>query len=370
VCGLFCVANGALVGITIGIKELLSGNYKRAAIWLLAFGSYLIWIFSLSSSQGMPEAQAPVAFITLANYFLCLIGSAFGFFNQQIALTFGIVFTLLFIYFFLKQQHSKNPILFYLLVFIFLSAFTNTLGRAALGIDVAYTSSRYSIYSVVIAVVNVILLQDEYRSQQIKKVFCYSIFLLSLSYALLSIRVYQPWYALTSQRVTDSISRWKTVKDGLLFYIPAQATKWLHEADKHNLISHPHDAIKTAQQLEVTQKSQQTAAYSSFENVHVSQSHIAIDGWLIIPKINMSETIIRLRLVNSQSSYTYTTELRERPDVARHHYNCCQMTATKDSGFHLIIDRSALIPGTYSLYAIVEYQNQLLRVDLKKEILL
>jgi hypothetical protein len=108
--------------------------------------------------------------------------------------------------------------------------------------------------------------------------------------------------------------------------------------------------------------------HSSVENALVTQSYIAIDGWIIIPRINISETVTNLRLEDSLNSYTYPTELRERPDVARHHYNCCRMTGTKDSGFHIIIDSSAIGPGNYSLYAIVEYKDQLLRVDLKKEI--
>ncbi|MEZ4755008.1 MAG: hypothetical protein R3A13_12020, partial [Bdellovibrionota bacterium] len=167
--------NGVFCFAALAIAAFLKRSYKNSIFWLvLLVGGLLIHFRTVEFSATTKQLN----FLDSIRYIFSFIGSPFAYsFDASIAI--GLFLTLLAAVLFLQSRSTHKPELIGLLVFVLLTAAANAFARGSLGVNYAYTQSRYIYPALFFSIALIILIVD---NPQINWRTGFSKFLLSLCF--------------------------------------------------------------------------------------------------------------------------------------------------------------------------------------------
>jgi hypothetical protein len=190
----FSAGNGFFVFPVGFIMLLLQRRMRDLLVWTIFSLCFIIFYAFLYTSQGN-DAFGPGIFdlildpFSLVCYFMAAVGSAGGLGIKIFSIISGIILTLWFLYLTQQRYFNRNPVIYFFMVFLLLTALAIALKRSSYGIDLILLTSRYRLISILLLVsASISFLEiycdDRERIHFFKYTLKYSIALFFLSYLL------------------------------------------------------------------------------------------------------------------------------------------------------------------------------------------
>jgi hypothetical protein len=246
VIAIYTSANGLLIFLVLVIFQLTEffEKFKKCVtsqqknlilrrqsllLCILLVLSFFMFYFYFKSYQkvGHPSIiEALLQPLILTKYAGTLIGSYMG---MIFAFWVGLLEVFVFLFLTYKRYDQKNPVVYYFMLFIFLSIFATALGRSGFGVEQAL-ASRYKTLSVVLLALIYLAFLEIYPKQFSKKlVICCLIFLamvFNLGSTTMSI------HNIVSRKNTliEGITTWKNTRQGLAYPDQKRASFLLNQS--------------------------------------------------------------------------------------------------------------------------------------------
>jgi len=237
VMAIFTAGNGILVLLVGSGLLVIQKRVKELGAWIVfCFILFLLYgffyLFQRNDSiisLGFQWIQHPLLFIS---YFLAATGSAPGFGFNILSISAGFFIFLYFIFLTYKKYYEHNPVIYFFMIFLMLSAFAIATIRTSFGIDIILLTSRYRMVSVLIMVTICISMLELFyldlsKNHQVKYILAYSIIIFILSYAL-----YLPF-------INGRYNEVKSGVNGFLHNSPGRAYEVIQAASKSGIYNLP-----------------------------------------------------------------------------------------------------------------------------------
>lgn len=294
-----------------------------------------------------------------------MLGSSLWFYKQPYALVTGGILSLISALFFIKSganicrknqntgkghSHSENTLekdyLVLFLVFLVASCFATAHFRIHLDPKSSYTTSRYTLLSV-LSIITILRLSADYfsiksafKNIKLVTVFLYAVFLVApaMLFNLHSYKIFKDQYYLRRDIIQDSMTRWHIFKQGLL-YSPELRAKQILEQSIQLGIFHPEtpNSIISEPYTHTISKSddKKIQAIWSIEHSLCNEEFLLIDGWVVEKKSNAEFQDIIL----TYGEQSFHGKSRFRPDVNLLLAKSPLKVTSRESGFFFLVPR-------------------------------
>jgi hypothetical protein len=308
-------------------------------------------------------------------YFLRLVGSAPGYYHAAISLFFGILVVSASIFMVLKYRNHRiyNSPLFLFFIFLVGSLFLCAITRVSEGAFSAYTTSRYTLPSILSILVLILLLVEQTAEKKVLKLSLkFSLTAFAGLFWIYSISSYTGFMRQRYELLADSKARWEFFHSGLA------GTSWeslnqIHtQAETEKIIpaSDSARALQKASEIPISKSSGE--AIVQIEYLLLSQNAFHISGYFIPTDLKMRGHKVSLLLkAEDGSRYSFDVEQRDRPDVVLHLGQVqpnIESVDERTAGFSVFADISKIPSARYSAYLIIVNSSNATRFDLQRTV--
>ena len=342
--------NGVLIWPAVAVLCFVQQRYLHGLLWG-GVGGLLLMLFHSKSAQLTSAAfDGRDSMQMLLDYGVSFLGSAFGFLNHTYALIAGGILLGVVGYVTVCGGPKRSPVLYSFVIFLLLTAATNALARYPFGVHIAYTTSRYTFISLLIAIALYLLVLSIIQTEKARIRFARASFVGALAFCSTSYLLYADYYAGRAQLLLDSQLRWQLFQDGLAHPSTPHAKAILSSSLENKLLSLP--------QVEVDEFSIEPKQYPltnlpqiahKIEHYLVSAKHMSIDGWGFVQDKRNDDAMFSIVLTSEDAQFDIEMKPRVRPDVVAHfgRYDL------KRAGFFTVVALSKIPKGTYDLSLVV-----------------
>ncbi len=215
---IFTFGNGLLLIPLIVFESVRSDRWKKSLFFILPL--LLAFIFYFNDYHPVRPEKIEFNFGNFLLYVPLFLGSAFQFFYSGILpFLIGLSVLTLFAFATWKSYYRKNPILYYFLSFLILTAFLNAAFRSSISAETALRL-RYGIFSSFAVLCSVLVFLDLFPEWMNKKVL-ERIAIAAVLYNLLTTHFFYPESVLTIVHNKEMLREWKSngkIKSGSPYY--------------------------------------------------------------------------------------------------------------------------------------------------------
>lgn len=367
--------NGILVPFICFISPKKCSRLLRLS-HLILFMVFALLHLKNPNTSGISRGSSDILNILL--YFLSLVGSAPGYYSSSRSLFFGSLAVITALYIFLRYRNYQiyNHPLFLFSVFLAGSLFLCAITRVSEGAFSAYTTSRYTLPSILL-ILALVLLALELAAD--KKLYKFSAITFGLLFWFYSMNNNSGFMRQRYELLADSEARWGLFSSGLA------GTSWetlnsIHEqAESAHIISVTASSKTLEQRIEVPISKSKAEAIVQIEYLLTSSNALHLSGYFVPIDNGMRGHRAYLLLKGLDGArYVFAVQQRDRPDVVLH-LSQVQPDLTgineRNSGFSVFANISDIPADTYSAYLIVTTESgspasnsDSIRFDLKRTI--
>ncbi len=202
------------------VKSPMTAKHSRLLVILmvLLFITCLAYFKNYHGVEQHPSVLgALLQPVQLIQYVLLLLGSCMGF-TKSLAFLTGFVEIIIFIYITYSGYYQKNPIIYYFLLFIFLTVLVIALGRTGFGIEQAFAPRYKVLSSLSLVLIYWALMERCPEIASIKSVMLFLVFF-AMAFNIVSTLIYVANLA-KCQELLKGITVWEKTGAGL--YYPNQ----------------------------------------------------------------------------------------------------------------------------------------------------
>jgi len=353
-CILACVAtytqgNGFLV-LPVGLIVLLmGGDRKKSLIWLSI--SALILISYFSGYMKLPEQPNVLdAFMNLKSAVLfgfCFIGSAAGFSFYYPSLIFGVFIVLYFLYLTGIKYFKNNPIIYFLFLFLLLSAGINTLFRSWQGVEYILSQPRYKFIAVLFLIVMYLSLCEIMQKKRKEKYVAFIGLLVASGFFLVSSYGYTPAVFKISETLRRGLLTWYVNGSGLYYPDPVKANMILNKASNNKLFQISENLLQefSGEPHIFNEKNFNKKLRFSIRKFAENADYLYIDGWAHIINTGTHNQKILIIFKSPDHIFAVPTNSVRRLEVAAN----SKSAKLSKSGFGVLIKKNLLQPGRYQI---------------------
>ena len=337
-----CNAAGLAVAPAIATTQILQRRWRTACFWL---ATSVALTLALSSQAKIVVPEKLMAFG------VSLLGASLSFENASASFAGGLLLGFLAVGILFSPQLRTNVQLRGMLIFSLISIAVIAWGRHSAALEVAYLTSRYRLFSVlVLAIVALSLVQillNKLPSR--RRTILVSSLILACCFALLSFKTFSYEVSFRSPLLRDSAIRWQLSAGGLMHPNAAYAKAILQRSVELKLYQPPEMELapylaKAANPSKHAKGGKMLAAAEHFFN---ENGYLFLSGWAFIPGKDSKFRSRWLRIWSPQQSYSYLLDHRPRPDVTRHFMWKSHGRNLNRSGFAVLVDCSEVQAGDY-----------------------
>lgn len=246
VIAIYTSANGLLIFLVLFIFQLTEffEEFKKSVasqqkililrrqsllLFILLVLSFFMFYFYFKSYQKVGHSSIIAALlrpILLTQYAGTLAGSYMGII---FAFWVGLLEFFTFLFLTYKRYDQKNPVVYYFMLFIFLSIFATALGRSGFGTEQAL-ASRYKTLSVVLLSFTYLAFVEIYSKQFSKKLVIYCLISLAIFFNIGSTKMSVHNIFSRKNNLIEGIITWKNTGQGLAYPDQERASFLLNQS--------------------------------------------------------------------------------------------------------------------------------------------
>lgn len=235
---------------------------------------------------------------------------------------------------------QRAPALSAFAVFILLTAAANAIGRASMGLSLAFTTSRYAYVSLLAAAVSgaglwVLVLRTRARAMPALLIAAVG------GYLIWAHSYFDSQFVLRRELLLDSAFTWQKFGDGLAHPSPAHAGLILAESINKGVFFPGEEFSRTpapAREVALPKAREEKSAVVSLEQVIADDALLWVRGWAFYREASDVCLPQALVIFGERSRTAFALQRRERPDVGLHHKD----RRLDGSGFAVLIGRSSV----------------------------
>lgn len=334
--------NGLFASLLVALIFVVKRQFANAMLPGILFISMALFF---QSHTDIGHGQTTYAMIDYARYFFGFLGAPLGisFLNAQI---WGLATCVLLAY--LCRDYKRNLTLIALALFVVLTAAANALARIHLGLDYAYSQSRYTFPALFlyIALLFLLLQRGNTRQQLALGLAIMSCVALGAGYAFIR---YTPEGELRRNILAESAFIASKTGDGFEYPDQSRAralfTAGLNKEILTPLNITPPLPIQAPKLSEMVNAAGFAQVRGSIERVIANQSLIIISGYAFRKSDQANLGNPQIELINQFNRYTLEGAPRPRPDAAHHH----RIPLGHVTGFLALADTTGMEEGTYAV---------------------
>lgn len=349
-------ANGLFIFVTCGVLSfVLRLGWRRIAVWfLLTVLSASTYFYGFRSPPGhCTPKDALAAPLVAAEYGLNFLGGAITLSTPGWSIGVGIVLLAIILLLVRDGVYKHTPVLAFFVLFLLITAASNTGGRSCFGGDYPLLHARYRIYS--ITLVSTLYCILFYRIPALRGPVGYACTTLAaLLFSYLSYKEYTPHLReFSAQLQRGALSGLiEETGNGLKYPAPAEARAMLLELESRN--RYRRDSVDLlsfrSQMVELPLVEEKRKLTAGLDSSLRTKDLVIIHGWAI-PKDEVSHVQdVYLILSSPQKRSVVTTKSIMRLDAN----TAYKVDEAAVLGFVANIPRKILAPGPYQVSVYIE----------------
>lgn len=351
------LGNGVLIPGVIGLVCLANRRYRETVLWLSLFVVFIVYFPAPGTAAVLSGALREYHLLPVCDYTLSLIGSALAFSNHGAALAAGIALILSFSLLTGAKLYQKDAALYGSLLFLLLSAAANALTRINFGLELSYTSSRYTLISALLIAAVYLSVAKTLNNRRFAVAFTAVAAVLSMIFSAASFAHSFSGYNFRYQQLSDSLLRWQVGHSGLRYSDQKQGTHILAASLENGVFAYTPINLtdyRSAMLPVPFPQNFQSHVIGIIEHRLDTDSWLLVDGWLYPESGASAAALIYLTISGKGTTWLFSTAPRIRPDVSALFLKVKKQRKNLDhSGFLALIDKTGIPPGEYKVGVLV-----------------
>jgi len=332
--------NGVLVFVSIFITKFL--RRENTTVWGLC------GILGLLFVNENNHAVAGIIwndFLVYFTFFISLLGSAFSFDNQFASFVFGFLFFATYFISLRQRLYKIQPVLFCFFTFIILTTISIAISRYYLGLDFAFTQSRYKIYSLLSGILSFLCLYTIWNPSW--KIFTLNLTaVFSILFFVVSSIWHFPDFQQNKEAVIDSAKARQIAGGGLVHPYKKHATQIITKSLELG-VYHP-SLLKVS---EIDPSTMNASSKSSkfiidWNYFLTTPEQLIVSGFVAQSKENLGQFLnTYIELQSDNNKYFFKMDPRVRADAARG----LKLITGQYLGFSGILNIRSVKPDKYNI---------------------
>ncbi len=332
VCAILTQGNGICILPSIILFLIYKREFNKTLFFYLVSLVVILLAFNFSSlTSSGNKLNITSEFI----YALEMLGSSIGYYSKQVSFITGSIIAILSAFLVLKVKREEEYLILFLL-FLCGSCLATAHFRLSLDPKSSYTTSRYTLMSV-LAIVSILKLSEKFF---VKKPFLSTFLLIpAFLFSVQSYKLLTDQYYLRKELIQDSMIRWHLFKKGLLYKPELRAEQILEHSIQLKTFTPKEPEVSTSEVSQVLipeESADSIQGIWSIEHKLCSDDYLLIDGWVTSKHSNAEFQNMYLEYAKIR----YKGEQRHRPDVNLLLAKSPHKVRSRKSGFFFLIPRN------------------------------